>query len=199
MQKAIDVFKISIQRARDLGGLHSAMSLVTTRAIDPSDMLRAQIVLIVSALDYLIHEVTAIGMTDIYNGLRGPTDAFSRYRVSADLLIGSSAGNSSAFEADIRERHSFLSFQQPDKIADAIRLFHSEPLWKDVASLLGMTEAALKVQLTLIVGRRNKIAHEADADPSYPGQRWPVTPADASNALDFIEKLGDAIFAALKK
>jgi len=137
-------------------------------------------------------------MIEIFEGKRLSTDAFNRYKVSAGLLIGASASKSAAFEEDIRERHSFLSFQQPDKIADAVRNFYSEPLWRNVSMQLGIPEVAVKNHLRLIVDRRNKIAHEADADPSFPGERWPITTSDADNALSFVEKVCEAIYLLAK-
>jgi hypothetical protein len=74
-------------------------------------------------------------------------------------------------ETEIRTRLGLQSFQKPDQIADAVRLFSSVELWKELGAQLGEDPHDLKVQLKLIVDRRNKIAHEADIDPSYPGQR----------------------------
>ena len=70
MQTAIDAFRTSIARAGHLGGLHDAMLSLTTEAIDASDILRAQVVLGVSALDYYIHEITVLGMVEVLNGHR---------------------------------------------------------------------------------------------------------------------------------
>lgn len=199
MQAAIETFRQNADRVRHLCGLYDAICGLTTSAIDSSDLLRAQIVLSVSALDYYVHEVTLRGMIEIYEGSRTPTDAFKRQRVSGSLLLGlgASSGTSAAFEADIRERHSFLSFQQPDKIADAIRLFFDKPLWVALAWQLGTTENVLKNRLRLIVDRRNKIAHEADADPSFPGARWPISRDDATSSLDFIVDVCEAIHIAI--
>ena len=72
----------------------------------------------------------------------------------------------------------FSSFQQPDKIADAIRLFSDVKLWQQVALELAIPEQDVKARLKLIVDRRNKIAHEADVDPSFPNMRWPITESD---------------------
>jgi hypothetical protein len=44
-----------------------------------------------------------------------------------------------------------------------------------------------------IVDRRNKISHEADMDPSYPGTRWPINPSAVASALDLIERVCHAI------
>lgn len=198
MQKALDAFEESIDRVEHLAGLYKAISSLTTPAVDSSDLLRAQIVLTVSALDFYVHEVTLMGMLEVYAGHRPPTQAFEKYRVSVGaMMTGHPAGGTAWLEAEIRERHSFLSFQQPDKIADAIRHFTDVKLWQAVASSLGQDDSLIKSSLRLIVDRRNKIAHEADLDPSYPGTRWPISEADATQSRQFIASLVRAIHAAV--
>lgn len=195
MDKAISESRISLARARALGGLYKALLSLTTSAIDASDLLRAQIVLGVSALDYYVHELTLMGMLEVYNGTRAPTSAFLRFRVSMDSVLGNSTsiGASAWFENEVRERHGYASFQEPDRIADAIRHFSDVKLWQEVSGKLSLTDAEVKEQLRLIVNRRNKIAHEADTDPSYPGARWPISETDVENALGFIERMCEAM------
>lgn len=196
MQKALDAFLECIERVEHLEGLHKAIASLTTSAVDSSDLLRAQIVLTVSALDFYVHELTLLGMLEVYTGKRPSTQAFENYRVSVGaMLTGSSSGGTAWFEDEVRNRHSFLSFQQPDKIADAIRLFSDVRLWQSVAGSLGQTESAVKTNLRLIVDRRNKIAHEADLDPSYPGARWPIAEADATQCREFVKTLVQGIHA----
>lgn len=198
MRTAIEAFRASIARVEQLGGLHDAILSLTTKAIDASDILRAQIVLGVSALDYYIHEITVRGMVMVFNGRRPATAAFRKYRISMDSVIASSSNvGNSWFESDVRERNSFLSFQQPDKIADAIRLFSDVKLWQEVGQRMAMPEIDVKTRLKLIVDRRNKIAHEADMDPSYPCARWPITKHDVDGSLQFISKLSESIHAVL--
>ncbi len=95
----------------------------------------------------------------------------------------------SSIEADIREQHSYLSFQQPDKIADAVRLIAELKLWDEVASLMGSTAKDVKDQVVLIVDRRNKIAHEADLDPTYPNTRWPINGQDIEDTISFLKEV----------
>lgn len=198
MQPAIDAFRVSIARTRHLGGLHDAILSLTTTAIEASDILRAQIVLGVSAMDYYIHEITILGMVEVFNGQRPATASFQKFRIPIDSFLGSAASCGSGwFEAEIRERHSFLSFQQPEKIADAIRLFSDVKLWQEVGRGMGKTEADIKARLKLIVDRRNKIAHEADMDPSYPGLRWPITKYDVDGSLDFISQTCECIHSVV--
>ena len=198
MQPAIETFRESASRVEHLGGLYKALSGLTTAAVDASDLLRAQVVLAVSSLDFYIHEVTVFGMVEVFEGRRPPTQAFLKYNVSVGAVsIGMSTRSSSWFEAEIRERHGFLSFQQPDKVADAIRLFSDVKLWQEVASMMASTEKGVKDRLKLIVDRRNKIAHEADLDPSYPGTRWPIKASDAEQSLQFLRTLCESIHASI--
>jgi hypothetical protein len=199
MHSAIQHFRSNIERVRALGGLYEALSRLTTPAVDTTDILRAQIVLAVSALDHYIHELTRLGMLEVFNGLRPSTSAFGRFHVTIDAAIAGIAGSggSSWFEAEIREKHGFLAFQHPDKVADAIRLFSACELWPQVAIKLGLSIQEVKSRLRLIVERRNKIAHEADLDPSYPGTRWPISSADADSTVKFIEDICEAMHSAI--
>jgi len=198
MNKAIEEFRTSMDRVRHLGGLHEAMSSLTTSAVDASDLLRAQLVLGVSALDYYIHEVTVLGMVAVFEGRRPPTPAFLKYRVAMDSVLSGTSSACGWFESDIRERHSYLSFQQPDKIADAIRLFSDVKLWENVALQLAIPEQDVKARLKLIVDRRNKIAHEADIDPSFPNMRWPISKPDVDQSLAYIAQICESIYVAVQ-
>lgn len=90
MQSALDQFRISIGRVRDLIALHNSVKAQATGALDVSDMLRAALVLAVSALDYYVHEIVTLGMLEIHRGQRSEPipsanttqSAFSRFQVS---------------------------------------------------------------------------------------------------------------------
>ena len=196
MLKALEAARESLLRVEHLGGLYSALQSLTTSAIDSSDLLRAQVVLAVSALDFYIHEVTVMGMLEVMKGERASTPAFDKSRVSVGAMLGGMQTQTyDWFEADVRERHSFLSFQQPDKIADAIRLFSGVKLWESVAAIVGDND--VKDRLRLTVDRRNKIAHEADISPSYPGERWPITQSDVTEITLLIRGIVEAIHVSV--
>jgi hypothetical protein len=196
---AIDGFKANIAQARELGQLYQSLSAIITPALNVDDLLRSQIVMSVSALDYFIHEVVRQGMLEIYEGTRPAVPGFSKFQVPLiDAKSSVPSSSSEWVDAAIRQSHSFLSFQQPDKIADAIRLIYQPALWPALEISLARPAADLKEQLKLIVDRRNKIAHEADANPSYPGVRWPISYQDVTSATDFIEKIVNAINDEIK-
>ncbi|MFP5274320.1 HEPN domain-containing protein [Coleofasciculus sp.] len=249
MQSALDQFRISIARVRDLISIHNSVKAQSTPALDLSDILRAALVLAVSALDYYVHEVVTLGMLEIHRGQRSEPNppnnssqsAFSRFQVSLggarqERLIamdivswleneiqqsqGSSflqqshtvsallpvisngvlnrLNNASWLEDEVRERLSYQSFQQPEKIADAIRLISDKKLWEEVAQTLSRSAKDLKQQLSAIVDRRNKIAHEADIDPTYNiGSRWNIDESLVSDAVKFVEQVVETIHQIL--
>ncbi len=57
--------KKNIKQARQLGGIYRALRSQTTAALDLSDILRAELVLAVSAFDNSAHEITRIGMLEV--------------------------------------------------------------------------------------------------------------------------------------
>ena len=59
---------------------------------------------------------------------------------------------------------------------------------------VGIEGRIAKERLKLIVDRRNKIAHEADADPSYPHARWPIDEEIVSQSVDYLVSICDFIF-----
>jgi len=249
MQSALNQFRISIARVRDLISIHNSVKAQSTPALDLSDILRAALVLAVSALDYYVHEVVTLGMLEIHRGQRAEPNpppnssqsAFSRfqvslggarqerliaidiaswleneiqqsqgssflkqpYTVSALLPVISSSienrlNNASWLEDEVRDRLGYQSFQQPDKIADGIRLISDKKLWDEVAAKLGKSAKEVKQELCAIVDRRNKIAHEADIDPTYGiGNRWNIDESQVNDAVNFIEKVVENIHQIL--
>ncbi|MBE9077031.1 hypothetical protein IQ241_06925 [Romeria aff. gracilis LEGE 07310] len=249
MQSALDQFRVSISRVRDLIALHNSVKAQATGALDISDMLRAALVLAVSALDYYVHEVVTLGMLEIHRGNRAEPkasanatqSAFSRFEVSLggarqDRLtaidiaawleteiqqaqgyaflqqthsvsalipiisssIQSRLNNTSWLESEIRKRLGYQSFQQAGKIADAIRYISDKKLWDEVATQMSRSAKDIKQQLNSIVDRRNKIAHEADIDPTFNiGSRWNIDELLVGDAVDFLEMLVESIHQVL--
>jgi hypothetical protein len=195
VQTALDQFRENSGRARSLVGLASTLQAQTTPALDVSDIFRASFVLGVAALDHYVHEVARKGMLAIAAGTRPQTPAYLRFSVSLEsvALYAGSPHASQWLEDEIRERHGWVSFQDPVKVADAIRLVCAKDLWSCVGLILKMPAGDAKLRLKLIVDRRNKIAHEADMNPTVPGSRWPIDAAAVEEALTFLEGVVGAI------
>lgn len=67
-----------------------------------------------------------------------------------------------------------------------------------MSAQLGKPQKDIKQQLSAIVDRRNKIAHEADIDPTYGiGSRWNIDEVLVNDAVGFLEKVVEGIHQIL--
>ena len=197
MQTAIDQFRGNLVRVRNLGSLHKVLSTQTTGVLNLTDLLRSELVMIVSALDLYVHEVVRLGMLECLGGQRVRTDAFHRFQVTlaGALQAVSLPGSAVWLDEQIRDRLGHRSFQQPDDIADATRLISNVELWNSVAVQLQTTSQDVRDRIRLVVDRRNKIVHEADSNPTYGqiGMLWSLTATQTDDAVAFIESVGEAV------
>ena len=201
MQTAIDQFRLNLERVRNLGSLHKILSTQTTGALNLTDLLRSELVMIVSALDLYVHEAVRLGMLECFRGQRVRTDAFHRFQVTlaGTLQAVSLPGSDVWLDAQIRDRLGHRTFQQPDDIADGIRLVSNVELWNSVAVQLQTTSRDVRDRIRLVVDRRNKIVHEADSNPTYGqiGMLWTLTATQTDDAVAFIESVAEAVHAVV--
>lgn len=212
MRQAFDQFLSALAHARNLGTIAQYISNVSgTAAPDVSDIYRAQVVALISAFDTLVHNLTRVGMLDALRHVRTHTTHSLNFKVRLTTVLIAIDENTTVaisnerngtnnlpsnnwFANEIREQHSYSSFQKHDKVAEAIRLFHPNPLWQEVSLRMGLPEKDVKKRLDLIVTRRNQIAHESDIDPANVGERIAISFTDVASNIDFIEQLGRHIF-----
>ena len=204
---AISYFNDVWNRCEHLCAIHAYIANNVAGALQPDEILRAEWVARVSALDLYVHELVTEGMVKVFSGSAAPTAAYLKFKLTNETThriknATSESDQLAAFELDVRQQFSILTFQDPEKIADAIRLVSGVELWNEVAIKLGATptqkiDAAkdLKKTLSLIVSRRNKIAHEGDLQPTVPRTVWPISQADVREASDCILKIVNAIDA----
>ena len=149
----------------------------------------------IGALDQFVHEFTRVEMVQIHQQLKSRTDSFDRFkvRISAVQQAISDVGNTNWLDQEIRHAHSWLSFQRPERIAEAIRLISTVNLWDEIAALRNEDANTTKTQLRAIVDRRDKIVHEADLDPTSPGLRWPISANAVEGALEFVDSIAHGI------
>lgn len=203
MQTAFNQFKANLGYVKDLDSLYIYLKDTLLLPNDLSDILRAQWTYSVSALDKLIHELVRIGMVEIFNGTRTATPKFLSFTISIDTLnnIKSSTGTPPPefwFEQEVVKKHSHLSFQEPDKISDALsNIWSSSHKWNDLSIATGIAETDLKTRLKNIVSRRNQIVHESDINPTT-GLRNDIDKTDSDFVFSFISLLGEKIFDAVK-
>ncbi|WP_394125167.1 HEPN domain-containing protein [Psychrobacter nivimaris] len=168
-----------------------------------SDILRSELVSVVSALDRFIHDIVKVGIIESYNGQRQLTNSCSNFQINiGDLktfLNPTISQDPDIILGDIIDRkHSHLSFQDPKKIADALSLFWDDSQkWQTIASQLGSDQNTIKVELKNIIIRRNQIVHEADFD-AFQNQLQIIKANDVENSVEFINNLVEVIYNLIK-
>ena len=198
MNQAFSQFSTNIEEVRKTHLISMSLNVSTSSIVDTSSILRSCIVLCVSAIDHLIHELAIIGMNEIYNGTRQNTTKYDSHSISLCTMNALTSNPPQInFESEIRKSLGWQTFQRPDKIKDAIALFSPIQLWQQIAITIGDTESNIKNQLNLIVDRRNMIAHEADIEPIFKTKRA-ISDNDISGTIDFIEQLGITIYNLVK-
>ena len=169
--------------------------------LQPEEFLRAEWVARVAALDLYVHELVAQRMVDIFEGHRPATPAYLKFQVSTETLgrirtAATVADATAAFDLDVRTQLRYVTYQDPERIAEGVRLCSTVELWNEIAAHLGATVAtknaaakALKRDLSLIVERRNKIAHEGDLQPVLPREPWPISAVDVAGIATTIDRI----------
>lgn len=203
MLRAKNRFDQSFQRIRKLDALYQ--HLVSTLHFpekEVSDILRSEIVYVVSGFDRFIHDIVKQGMVDIFIGSRPLTNAYHNFQITlvqlqAIRIAGSIPPPQSIFENIIIDKHKQLSFQEPNKVSEALSFIWNEPhKWQQIAICMGISESDLKTELKNIVIRRNQIVHEGDMN-MMTGNLQDIVYSDVVDSVDFIEKLGNCIFSLI--
>lgn len=82
MQRAFDQFKDSMKYVKELDALYLYLKETLHLPNDLTDLLRAEWVYTVSAMDKLIHELIRIGMIDSFQGSRVKTKKFLSFGIT---------------------------------------------------------------------------------------------------------------------
>lgn len=170
-------------------------------SIDISDLLRWQWVQYVSSFDKFIHDIVRIGMLEIFLGKRAPTPKYKNFTI--DLQTYKNMGNDLNSAAVILERyivlkHSFLAFQDPQKVADALSFIWDEPdKWGKISALMCRDKNDCKTYLKNIVIRRNQIVHEGDCTDNFL-TRQDIFQEDVLEIRRYILELGKSIYICVR-
>lgn len=162
------------------------------------EILRAQVMLIVSSLDCYIHDCVKVGILEIFQGSRTASNTTNSYPIEFLSLqqINSSTDIPTKLlflEEAIKNKNSKDTYQSPKGIEYALSLINIDKIWTKISSNMGMPAADVKDKLSLIIDRRNKIAHEADRD-NLTGGKILIDKVLVDDVISFIDKLVENIF-----
>ncbi|MBB3382058.1 MULTISPECIES: HEPN domain-containing protein [unclassified Rhizobium] len=190
-----DAFAHAIARARDMIQLFNGLSHIRR---DPAndDALRAAYFQAVSSFDFYVHEIVAIEASYRFRNAIPTRNIVLPMEIT---MISGAEERYTAVDADIRERNSYKAFVDPQKLSEVLSCFCNKP-WELIVENHNelhnenVDKSSLMAQLKSIWKRRNKIAHEADVNPTLSGiSLWPIDQADTEITVRFVEKLGQCL------
>lgn len=169
--------------------------------IDTSDLLRWQWIQCISAFDKFVHDIVRIGMVDIFQGNRPSTPKYNMFQLDMQTCLdmqNSSITAVTIFEQKIIQKHSFLAFQDPAKVADALSyIWNDNDKWQTISSVVGMDRNDCVTFLKNAVIRRNQIVHEGDYTDIL-SKRQEIYEQDVLEIRQFILNIGNAIYNCVK-
>ena len=164
-------------------------------AFDISELLRAEYVLIVSALDYYIHGVVREGLIKQFvdaDVTKGNTICVPLATVRVLLDVTSNDERINILEGQLDEITSKYSYQAPQAIEKALGLLNLKKIWTAIGDVCGLPPGDIRTTLSLIIDRRNMIAHEADIDFTSSIKRE-ITANDIEECMAFIKMLVESL------
>lgn len=164
---------------------------------DSSDLLRWEWVQCISALDKFIHDIVRVGILEIYQGQRVCTKKYKKFNLSIEDAKQLSTMNITdaipVLDEIVKKQLGFLSFENPDNIADGLGyIWNQSDKWAVLSEDMEMEKDDCKKYLHNIVLRRNQIVHESDYIDAF-GERQTINLSSVVEMRSFIEKLGDSI------
>jgi len=171
------------------------MGSMTSGRVDSSDVYRAALTQAVASLDAYIHGIVLDRAVDIMLGRLPPGPAHRTiglpFHAVHDVLVASSPGDAElAARTHVAERLSKSTFQSPSQVEEALAMVGVRSVW---TTAFGASAAAVKLDLGLVVARRNRIVHSCDADPANPGSAMSFPDVDAASAIQVVDRLVSGI------
>lgn len=197
MRNPKNTWNLNLQNVKKMHWLHEQLSKVVP-AMDLSDILRAEYVLIVSAFDCYVHDVVLQGMTNMFSGTKPDSRAYIEFclpmsAVKQLLVSTDSAIRENIFNASVKKLLAKDSYQSPKSVEYAMNLINLKNVWHKVGLKLSIPSKDVVLKLGLIIQRRNKIAHEADIHDLVSMDKTPIDRSDVDDTFAFLDQIVTAI------
>lgn len=195
-------FLESIDNADNMLALYDYLEQNHFDAIDYSDILRWLWVQSLSVLDKFIHDIALNEMVSQFLNKEELTGKFKAFKFTADQVRNIiNTTDLSEREKIVRsifsERNNYESYQDPDKICDALSYIWEEKHKLQRISLkMELTEDYVKTKLKNIVSRRNQIAHQNDIQ-SYNFEKMDIDKKDVKDVITFIKDFGESVYKCI--
>lgn len=206
MRSPIKSFELNIKSVRELHALHQAFEKLLP-AVDLSEILRAEFVSTVSALDCYLHDIVRSKMKKLVFDSIALDDLpknFKSFQIPlkcAKQLVDAQtdAEKDSIIIQTLKETLYKFSFESEQTVEYAMSYIGIRNIWTKLSKNMGIPPSDIKTQLNLIVRRRNNIAHQSDISNLMTMEKDQINRSDVEGVINFIEALArniDAVISA---
>ena len=197
MSAEYSLFQQQIASLRNLSLIFGYLDK-SAAAMDTDALLRSEFVLIVSAFDNYLHDTLRRKLRE---------DFFANNTMPDGITLPLSIIQLIRNETNVGEQKRILdsalkkvlekdSFQSPKSVEYVMGLLGVKHLWKTVSGITGDSADHIRNTLSLIIHRRNQIAHEADIDFTS-GTPRVIDLTTVSECRSFFEILASCIDAEI--
>lgn len=187
-------FEKCIDTCQEINAVYSYLQSNHVEALSIDSILRAEFVLLVSALDFYIHQIVCHKIVhDFFNGILVCEENLISMSVIQQLdRATDQPSKEQILYASLKKRLSKDSFQSSRNIEYALGLIGKKKIWSALSNVMGDTADNIKNTLDLIVQRRNQIAHEADIE-IHTGTYRPISQSTVDDCRAFLSTLVTSI------
>lgn len=203
MRNAYSTFEHNLNSVKTLHAIHEQF-IQTYSALDLSEILRAEYVLTVSAFDCYLHDLVQSRMHAITFALEDeklPSE-YAKFKIPIGtlklFLTANEDDQKQILHAALKKSLSEFSFESPQTVERALGYIGINKVWKKVSVILEKEPEEIRKQLSLIIFRRNCIAHQADIANYTDETKQPIEREDVSEVIAYIETLVDSINQLVK-
>ncbi|MGG5210886.1 HEPN domain-containing protein [Chryseobacterium sp. MIQD13] len=201
MSNPLNIFDKNIESINSLASIYMYFENNKVEALDFTEILRAEFVLLVSAFDHYVHELVKEGMLAIFEGSKSTNKNFDNFTITLktlNLILSTDEQHEkkAILDGEIKKITAKDSYQSPSSIEKALGFIDFTNVWNTISPEMGIPPKDIKDRLALIVNRRNKIAHEADFDYTL-GSKNPIDRGLVDDVRNFIIKLVKAIHSQI--
>ncbi|EMT46231.1 HEPN domain-containing protein [Anoxybacillus flavithermus] len=190
-QKANDImnqFQYNIQSIREKFAIYDEL-FENGKKQHAEDVLRSQIVFLMSALDFYMHEIVRYRLLKMFSGEIRKTESYKTFIVSLQT-VEEALKNPETIDwlsEEIILRHSHKTFMASKAIKEVLSLISREKIFAQACQALQTEHTTATKYMDDIYRRRNEIAHQADR-PHNEEKQHRICKEEVEQYIDFIEK-----------
>lgn len=192
MNNAFNTYNKSISHSSVLSSIFLYLQNANV-PYDTKELLRAEYVMIVSAFDTYFHNCVLKRMIEMFNGQSTKSKGFEKFKIPLEkvcLLIEEDNPilRLGIIQDTIREINQEDSYQGPKAIEYAMSLMGKKGVWSYLSSNMSISCDDIKRNLSLIIRRRNQIAHESDINFTT-NEKNDITEEDVNHAKQYLTQI----------